>query len=470
MSRLKIGNTIFDSTGATSTGGTGVVLDLDVDEPMTPVISADQFRWPIMHVYLSAANEGALNTLLEAQLALIRNCSGMDIIYEQTSGTTLVRMQVAFWPQAVAEVQVDADGVTADIAFQIIGQNPAMNIGGGSNQGGQVGEIVWQYQLMTNQLAGLVAESTFGPTSGGNSALANAQAWVAALDSGTRPNWVPAALRIVDVSYEPVQVPNQTNVFNPVRCTVLMREIPSAVIASWPSLVQDASYGVSVVDGLIDTRSGQSVANQMLLLAGQVTIRTEGNTTFASGLSKAASGEVYAKAVTAITLIVTHFEAVWTGANVTLHPLEDTPVIEIDLVQGVASFRKRYATQNIIEWSEDTELINEDPAVISRAADGRDFAYEPNGGDLITCVHALRVVAVGTAVGYRPPSLGAGWRRIRKSLKCTKAEVREGGEMVFTVEGASIFRFLNSGPKSSGGATAANRGQVDQGFIGTGGI
>lgn len=427
-------------------------------------MTADEFRWPIFHVYIQAASEAALKTLVDSTVLLIRNCTGQSITYQETSGTALFTMTYDDWPQAEAEIEVDLTDTTADIAFRIIGKTPGP-LSTTGNQTGQVGELVWQYQLQTNQLAGMVAEGNF-VKAGGNTALVNAQTWVEALDAGTRPGFVPAAMRVADAVFELTQIQNVSGEFSPVRATVMFREIPASLIASWPASVQDANYGVQVVETPMDTRSGQQ-ANSTLLLAGQITVRTEGNTTFEGGLTKVAAGSALSTATTAINQIISHFEAVY--AAFALHRMQD-PVIAFDLDMGVARFQVLYESQGIVRWDERTTIRNEEPTTFSRASDGTDWLYEPNGGPIVTLTHTLEIESIGSPQAYRPPKLDRNWYRVEKDIDAVMGVQMTGGEIRYTVRGSSTWRYLNQAQTGPSSQRTSSTGIVYQDRIGRGNL
>jgi hypothetical protein len=396
---------------------------------------------------------------VEAVRAALLNSSGQTIIYEETSGTSLVEMPLVTFPQSSCDIEEDWSDDTCDISFQLIGQAPGQPGGGAT---GQASEIVWQYELSPNQTAALVAEGSFIATTGATS-LANAQAWVASVIS-SRPAWVPASLISQNVIYEPVQVRNQNGVFNPTRATIVFKEPASAI--TLPVGVAEATYGVSIIDGELDIRASAQPSNQFLL-AGQLTVRTEGNTTFDSSLSKIAPEQIVETAETAVASILGHFDTVYGDED--LRPMQDA-VIETDLTTGVCTFRRLYESGSITRWDETTTVINDEPTEFTRASDGTDWAMEPEGGPIITVEHSLVIESVGTIVPYRQPQgLTGDWYRTSKRLNTTFGARRTGGLLRFTTVGGGMWRYVNKTPKGpSSKLTGADVGSINQNTLGSG--
>lgn len=451
--RLKIGDYIFDSRGTSSTGpiatGDDVRFELDVEEVLSPTLTIEEYRFPIFHLYCSSDTESELKDLVDSQIIALRNVSGKDVIYENTSGTSLFEMRAVDWAKATTEIEVDYHQKTADIAFQIIGSLPSFDKGSGTIVGAAE-DIVWEYEMTSNQAALLVATGKFVPTLDGtvpSSALENAQAWVNAVRSGTRPSWVPSELEVVNQLYRPTQVINQIGQdgeFNPVEVMIALKEPPQDI--TFPAGVVDANYGTSIVENTLDTRSN-GTPTQEILIAGTFTIVTEGNTTFDASLERVSTADIFSTADAMIEQIRDHFTSAYQLSAATAFIMEE-PIVEIDLTTGLVTFRILYVVNNITVWNERTTIRREEPTKFSRASDGTDWVYEPAGGPVITVEHMLEIESIGSPINYRSPAgLTPDWYRITSEQDHVYGARRVGGELRFTSRGSGVWKYINKTPR-----------------------
>jgi hypothetical protein len=427
---------------------------------------------------VTAASEAALKTAAEAVMAGIRNCSGKNIVYEETSGTTLVEMLASDWPMAEAEIVHDYEGLQCFIAFQLFGKTP-VNTGGGGGGGTPTGAlegVEWQYQLAGNHLAGMVGEGLFGPTTagGGATALQNAQAWYSGLVSGSgRPAFAPSQLTDVDAVFVPVQVQNQSDVFNPVRCVVMFREKPSAIASSWPDMVKDCAVSVQSLERRIKNYGGgiasDGKASTQLAIVGQFTIVTEGNTTFLSSLTKVAPGAIYDKAFQAVQAIVTWFKQVYRSEFSNFYNDDNPAEIDIKLDEGVVTFTKIFETDRIISWNETIVKRFHYPKTFSRDAEGKEWEYAPKGGAVATIEHELEIVKVGSPAAYRAPIPGSNknWSRLDALREPVFGMEPREGTIEYTTRGGGVWRYVNKQSKGPGEGITTAGGQLNGGNLAT---
>lgn len=459
MARLKIGSYILDSADSPSTSTTsGAVLDLDGDEPLRPEIDGDEYRWPVMYAFVSAATEALLKTAVDAIVAAITQCAGLAVVYEETSGTTLFEMHPNLWPDAVGETQVDYSGLSADIAFRLIGRRagPLSSSAGSADEAGQIGTVNWQYEVSGGGIAGMVATCTFGPTLSGTTvtsgARQNAVAWINKLsNTANYPAWLNTNFRIVHSMVEFEQKANQASIaessYDPCVATISFRELDStlAAAAAWPAQAKSADWAVSVSDrDPIDERSGE-FAGFDFELTGSVLLKTEGNTTFNSSETKLADGSIYSAANDAVNAVIAHFRAVYTTFSLVQM---GGPRINVDAVQGVASFAVMFTSQTRIRaWEEEGEITNQWAKVWSRASDGTDWRYANEGGPIKVLTHRLRIVALDAPQPYRAPTLGdPNWDEVEVSQKPKIGRKYSNGQMVYTTEGECVWRYVNPSP------------------------
>lgn len=458
MARLKIGSYIIDSADSASTSTTsGVVLDLDGAEPLAPSIEGGEYIWPIMYAYVTAASESALKTAVDTVVDKINQCPGQAIVYEETSGTTLFEMHPNIWPDAQAQTSPDYSGLSADIAFQIRGVRPAplSGSGGTADEAGQRGTINWQYEITPGGIAGMVATATFGPTLSGTTVTAgareNAVAWINKLrNTANYPAWLDTNFRMVHAAIDFDQKQNQGTVgessYDPCVAVLSFREVDSAL--TLPTNVLSADWAV-VMDERepVDVRSGQVSPGFQFELTGTVTIKTEGNTTFNSSETNIADANVYTTAETAVSAIITHFQAVYAGFALTQI---GSPRIGIDAIQGNASFGVTFTSQTAIRsWEEEGELTNQWSKIWSRATDGTDWRFANEGGPIKMLTHRLRIVSMDAPQPYRAPTFGDdNWDEVEVSRKPVKSTIHANGLRMYVTEGEGIWRYVNKSPRT----------------------
>lgn len=458
--RLIVGSTNYDSNEDASNG---VVLNLDPSEPNNVLRTNTTFQSPIFTLAVRLVGaETSLKTKVDAILADLRDLAGKTVQYQEPVGTTGWDFDPAEWdtvdPETIAEYS-DNSG-TAFIVFQFTASNNEVGGGGAPDVPGAEEEIVWMYELTGNGLAGMVASGLFDT-------LANAITYYAALIGGTRPSWVPAALRDVGATFEPVE---SSSGFGPVRLTVTFKEVPASV--TLPAGVAEATYGVTVVDHELDIRSGIDPGREFLI-AGQITVRTEGNSTFYNDTRKVAAANIVSTAQTAVDSIIAHIKACYPGAD--LRAMEDATLEINDLTQGIVSFRQLFISGTITRWEEQVTIVNEEPTEFTRDSKGRDYAFEPAGGPIVTVTHVLLIESIGSPQPYRRPTGLIGntnWYRLRKELDTVTGARRTGtGEIRYTTRGGGIWRWLNTQPTSrTSESTQAERGSVQDNSIGNGRI
>lgn len=456
MARLKIGSYILDSADTSSTSTTsGVTFELDGADPMSPVISSGEFLWPTMYAAVTAANEAALKTAVDAVVNAIQRCSGKDIVYEETSGTTLVNMHPNIWPSAIADVEVEWSQTEADIAFNITGGRDGEIPSGSADEPG-IRELSWQYEITAGGIAGMIATALFGPVLSGTTVTTgsreNAVTWINKLrNTANYPAWLNTNFRMVSSIIDFEQKMGQSSItessYDPALVTLSFRELDATLAAagSWPAQAVSADWSVQMVEREpIDVRSGQPGPGADIELTGTVQLKTEGNTTFNSSETKLTDAQIYTSAQDAVEAVITQFKAVYTSFD--LIQLGD-PRIHVDAVQGVAGFAVSFTTQaGILRWDESGELTNEWPKVWSRASDGSDWRYANQGGPIRVITHELLIVSLDAPEPYRKPILDGNWDEVGATQKPTVESIYANGQRLYRTVGQSSWRYMNSGP------------------------
>lgn len=453
--RLKIGSYIIDGADTSSTSTTsGVQLDLD-DGPWAPEIDGEEFIWPVAYAYVTAASEAALKTAVDTVTAALTQCSGQAVVYEETSGTTLFEMHPNLWPEASAEVLPEYSGLSADIAFRIRGRRPGplSSSAGSADEAGQIGTINWQYEITPGGIAGMIGTAVFGPTLSGTTVTAgareNAVAWANKLrNTSNYPAWLSTNFRMVSAVVDFDQKANQSTVaessYDPCQCTLSFREVDSTLISSLPTNVLSADWSVQMEPrDAIDERSGAGNPGFDFELTGSIVLKTEGNTTFNSSETNIADADAYTAANTTVTAVIAHFQAIYTTFSLTQI---SAPRINVDAVQGVASFAVTFTSQTRIRsWEEDGEITNQWAKVWSRASDGKDWRYANEGGPVKVLTHRLRIVSMDAPQPYRPPTLNDNnWDEVELSRKPVVSRIMTNGQRVYTTEGDSVWRYVNN--------------------------
>lgn len=478
MPRLYIGSYIIDSADTSSSSTTsGVQLDpLDLEGGMTPQIVGTEYRWPTMYAVVTAASESALKTAVDAVVSAIRTVQGKTVKYEETNGTTLFEMSSNEWPQAEADVSIDQDQLTADIAFSFRGEQSGVVSGGAADEPGQTSPITWQYEISAGGIAGMVAQATFGPTISGGSITAgarqNALAWINKLrNTSNYPAWLSSAFRQVNALIEFDQKQAQGTIaessYDPALVTLQFGELPATLAAS-------SAFSSDVVSMTMQTamRSRAPLPSRAgvlpgfdLIVGGDFVLKTEGNTTFNASDSSLADNAIYAKAQAVCEDIATYFQAVY-GAALGLARY-GTPLVSIDPRTGAVVYELAFTgSVSIFEWDERIELRNVYLKVYDRATKGKDWKYEMEGGPLRTLTHSLRVVAV-TPVGFRNPSLERNWDLTEAGQEpVTDVKFTDGAVQWVTV-GTRVWRYVNPGDGNNG-AGATSSGIVNVNAIGQG--
>ena len=467
MARLYVGSYILDSADTSSSSTTsGVQLDLDWEDPLSPEIedqpdgAGSDYRWPLFYAIVTAANEGALKTAVDAVRAAVENCSGKTITYEETNGTTLFTMASTDWPQCTGRCVVEQGQLTAEIAFSFIGRRAGTAGTGAADAQGQVGPITWEYERSPGGLAGMIVRAVFKATSG-TGARANAVTWINAITNpsnyATKAPWLNSAFRALSPIVEFDQSANLATVaetsYDPARVTLTFRELHStlAADAAWPTQALSGNWNVGLTErGAMNERAG-SEAGFDVTLFGDVTLKSQGNTTFNSSETKLTDAELYANGLAAVNVIISHFRTVY--AFMQLIQMGQA-TINIDAVQGVAGFTVRFlGGTNVLEWEEHCTVKNVQAKVRSRSTDGSHWKYEMAGGPDRICRHTLRMVAL-TPLPYRAPSLNTNWDEDEAELEPTITLKHNNGQVEYHTFGSKQWTYMNSGPTGGQGYTS----------------
>lgn len=465
MARILIGSYVLDSADTSSSSTTsGVQLDLDDELPLSPEIEdsgdgGSEYRWPLFYAVVTAASESALKTAVDAVEAAIMNCSGKTIIYEETSGTTLLTMDTGTWPQATGRVVKEQGQLTCEIAFSFIGRRAGTVATGGSDETGQIGAITWEYEISAGGIAGMIARATFAATSGAG-ARENAKAWITKLRNtanySAEAPWLDTAFRCVGALVEFDQKANQSSVteasYDPARVTMTFRELHSTIgaHANWPTKAVSANWRVGMTERNAINRRASSDPGYDITLFGDVTLKTQGNTTFNSSEEKLTDAELYSTARTAVLAIITHFETIYAALNLTRW---GEPVINLEPVEGTVTFAVKFtAAANVLEWEESCTVTNRFLKRRNRATDGSSWKYEQAGGPERIVQHSLRIVAL-TPIPYKPPVLSTNWDEDEASLQPTIEMKYNNGVVEYHTSGQKTWVYMNPSPTQGQGQT-----------------
>lgn len=460
MARLLIGSYILDSADSSSTSTTsGVTFELDGDDPLSPQINDGEFIWPIMFAHVTAASESALKTAVDTVVNKLEQCTGLAIVYEETSGTTLFEMHPNIWPDAEVETRVDYGQTEADIAFGIRGVRPTALTAGSADEPGQRA-INWQYETTAGGIGGMICTAEFGPTLSGTTVTAgareNAVAFINKMDNTANyPAWLDTNFRRVQAVLDFDQKGNQSSVdestYDPCTAVIQFRELDStlAADASWPSQALGATWSVNMeARDPLDIRSTQTDAGFNLELVGTVQLKTEGSTTFNSSETSLTDANIYTNALDAVNAIVTQFRAIYTTFLLTQM---GSPRIDVDAISGLCGFSVTFtSTAGILQWEEDGEVRNSWPKVYSRASDGTDWRYSNEGGPVKILVHSLRISSLNAPQPYRPPAfIARDWDEVEFGVTPTSEKVDAGGvTRIYTTRGDSVWRYLQKSPRT----------------------
>ncbi len=464
MARLKIGSYIIDAADSGSTSTTsGVQLDLG-PERLAPQIVGDELRWPIMYAAVTAASESACKTAVDAVVTAIRRCSGVSVVYEETSGTTLFEMHPNVWPVAEAELVIEQADTSAYISFVLVGRQGGLASAGAADEAGQLGPIVWQYQVSSGGIAGMVATARFGPTLSGttitSSARDNAVAWAQSLMSTANyPPWMSTAFRQCDATFELVQKENQSTItddsFDPVECVLTFMELPATLAAEgvFAANVQRIDWTAGVANRApLNSRAG-TLPGQDVTLVGDMVLRTEGSTTWDSSASSLTDAQIQAKALAVIDAVITMFRAVHAAQALVQHGQPET---SINAITGAVGFTVAFRTPGVREWDERTRIENDYHRVISRASDGSDWLYEMRGGPSRFVHHNLRIVS-DSPIAYSPPPLSSAWVKLSSGQDPTITVQYTNGVAEYVTEGVTVHQYVNPGPGDNGGKQTFSR-------------
>jgi hypothetical protein len=218
-------------------------------------------------------------------------------------------------------------------------------------------------------------------------------------------------------------------------------------------MVQDATLHIEVIDREIDTEAAGAVrASSMISVSGEVTLMTEGNTTFSSALTKASPGGVYALGVSAINVLLGWFESVY-GSEFPARQRVGPPTINARLEEGLILFSQVYESDTIIAWEETIVKEQSYATAFSRDFSGADWVYEPEGGPITIITRDFRIEKLGT-----PPVLasipgitkGNGWYKTGAARVVRKArQPRKNGPIRYEISGSQTYRYAQGRSTSS---------------------
>lgn len=464
MARVMVGSYVLDEADSGSTSTTsGVQLDIgdadDVDALAPDVVDdaagggGSEFHCPIFYAVVTAASESALKTAVDAVETAILNCSGKTITFE-VNGTTLWTMSDTVWPDAKGNVKKHYDALTCELAFSFTGFRAGQPATGAASETGQVGPITWEYEISAGGLAGMVARAVFAAGAGG--ARTNANTWINKMrNTANYPAWLSTAFRLITPVVEFDQKPNEASLsetsYDPARVTISFRELPATLASTLDSSVNAVNWNVAMVERKPLNQRAPGAAGFDLVLFGDLTLKTEGNTTFNASETSLADNAIYGIANAAVALVITQFRSVYTSLALTQW---GSPVLNIDEVQGIVGFAVHFtANANILEWEETCIIRNQFQKVWSRASDGSDWKYEKKGGPIRTCTHSLRIVALSAPQPYKPPTLNPNWDEVDAGLEPTIRLKHNNGQVEYHTSAEKTWRYVNPGPTDGRGQT-----------------
>lgn len=460
MARLKIGTYIIDSADSGSTSTTsGVQLhiaegNVTVDERSTGVLLTG------LDCTVTAATEAALKTAVEAVLNAIERCDGVDLVFEETVGTTLATLRASEW-RITGHAETVYGDLTAYIELGFEGERFAPLTNGAGDEPGQLGEITYEYELVVSGLAACIVNARFGTSEDGTiGGLQRAQTYVNKMrNPANYPSWIPATLPLVDVIFPIIdQQPNAASPvpaknLTPVMVRLFFREMASDLAANAAfASIKVANYTINAVKSPpLDESSGQMEPGMDVLISGLFQFKTEGNTTFdASDTTKTAATALQPLTIAAIAVIRTQAA---TRMGLTLMQLGGADItMEGDNGQVTWAIHCITAGSRIREWEEEGLLSNTGLLMKTRATNGAEWLYEKNGGPEKSFTHSLTAVALVTPAPYKVPVSGRDWKQlelvINTEIKRNYHVGSQGGDSqsAFVTRARSAWVHVNPGP------------------------
>jgi hypothetical protein len=239
--------------------------------------------------------------------------------------------------------------------------------------------------------------------------------------------------------------------FDPARVTLTFRELPETLATTVDTKVLAVNWNVAMTERKPLNQRAPGSAGADLVLFGDLTLKTEGNTTFNASETSLADNAIYGIANAAVTLIIAQFRTVYQSLALTQW---GNAVLNIDEVQGIVGFAVHFtANCNVLEWEETCVIRNQFQKVWSRASDGSDWVYEKRGGPIKTCTHSLRIVAISAPQPYRPPTLNPNWDEVDAGLEPTIRLKHNNGQTEYHTAAEKTWRYVNRGPTDGRGQT-----------------
>jgi hypothetical protein len=463
--RLVIGSVTFDGLASASTN-TSTTFRLDMERPFVPKITGNELRIDGLRAYIETASESACKTAVDALRLVFDTANGKDVTYSNTTGTALFAVLTADWPELEIEYEIDQGDVNAVAIFNVVARRPSPPSAGSADETGQRGEIEWELELGGNRLEGATATAEFGPSTGAT-AVQNAAAWVTKMFTeplADAPAFFSTRLQAITCLHRAIQKPNQaSDLFDPIIVSVLFREAYSGIGAIPPNC-KDFNVTVDMTNSeALDVRSG-APGPAMLTLHGWFTVKSEAPTALLSGATKVDPGAIYTTALAAYDAIEANFRTIY--ASLSLFDLGDVS-LSVAPDTGRVVFSRMFVTQNVLDWKENTVLLNTDPVVINRDHKGRDLVHRGPGGPIATLAHSFYAVGL-QPIPYTPPPLNGDWVRMDKSQDVLVEAVYRGGRMTFTTRGSSNWRYANPTERGAESPTSAGGRVLRMNEIGNG--
>lgn len=476
MARLLIGSYILDSADSGSTSTTpGVTLSLPKEAALSYNASKTELSTGIFFAQIDSASEAAHATAIEAVRAAIQNSDGLDIVFEETAGVTLWQLVATEWATIEGGVELaDIGALSSEIGFGFNASKAGEISSGAGDPEGMLTPINWQYEEIGGGLGAMVGRALFGSTTGSarQNAVTYSNLFLDETNFATIAPFLNTNFRRTDSVVEFEQSQNQPSVipeggYKTAILTITMMELDSGV-ATWPDLVQAATYNVNQVERPpIDRNSGQTSPGFDFALSGTLLLKTEGSTVWDPASTKLATADVRSRAITAVQGIITHIKALYQSFGLT--QLGEI-LTNIDEPTGNVGFGVLFTSATILDWAETAVVFNDDQKAWSRDDGGKDTEYKQAGGPVKTLDHSLRVVTIGAPIAYRPPRLSDKWSRAGIRVRTRVPKVFANFIIQSETEGSSTWRFVNASEQDGGGERATTAGLFEITGIGNGNL
>lgn len=280
---------------------------------------------------------------------------------------------------------------TAQAAGAIVTIKAGAGTGTGPNGFVVAAVVTGTITASTTDMAGGKASSA------GDTALANALAWVSAIKSRTgAPSFLPPndEMRVVQDDYDFVQD-------GIVRATIFLREMPAALIGM-DDQVRGVSYGVKTDARTltsVDGKAGQP--GTFLTISGVIQFKTEGNNAFeaADTADALTAGLIIQEVIKVKDAAIARIGA---AGMIEITRNISAPGETGDVVFTITGI---VLGAGVIDWQETLVARATDTAAVVPNIKGGDHVYETKGLAVVMVQHTLRIESIGGRNYEKPASV-----------------------------------------------------------------